>query len=107
MTKNSKFHIKIGDSVKVIAGNQKGFVGTVNSIIKKKSILFIDGIVPRIKYSKNPQGGEQKKTELQVPIHISNVMLWDKESNLASRVTYKTVDGKKQRYFLKSGNVVT
>ena len=106
MTKNSKFHIKVGDFVQVIAGNQKGFVGTVNSILKKKSIVFIDGIVPRIKYSKNPQGGEQKKSELQIPIHISNVMLWDKENNSASRITYKTVDGKKQRHFVKSGKTV-
>ena len=107
MTNNSKLHIKIGDSVKVIAGNQKGFVGTVNSIVKKKSIVFIEGIVPRIKYSKNPQGGEQKKSELQIPIHISNVMLWDKENNSASRISYKIIDGKKQRHFVKSGNVVT
>ena len=106
MTKNSNIHIKIGDTVQVIAGNQKGFIGTVNSIIRKKSIVFIDGIVPRIKYSKNPQGGEQKKSELQVPIHISNVMLWDKENNSASRISYKTVDGKKQRHFVKSGKAV-
>ena len=107
MTNNSKLHIKIGDSVKVIAGNQKGFVGIVNSIVKKKSIVFIEGIVPRIKYSKNPQGGEQKKSELQIPIHISNVMLWDKENNSASLISYKIIDGKKQRHFVKSGNVVT
>jgi large subunit ribosomal protein L24 len=106
MTKNSKMHIKIGDSVQVIAGNQKGFVGTVNSIMKKKSIVFIDGIVPRIKYSKNPQGGEQKKSELQVPIHISNIMLWDNELNKPSRIGHKLVDTKKQRYFKKSGNIV-
>ena len=107
MTQNSNIHIKIGDTVQVIAGNQKCFIGTVNSIIKKKSLVFIDGIVPRIKYSKNPQGGEQKKAELQIPIHISNVMLWDKENNCASRINYKTVDGKKQRYFIKSGKVLS
>ena len=58
MTNNSKLHIKIGDSVKVIAGNQKGFVGIVNSIVKKKSIVFIEGIVPRIKYSKPTRRGK-------------------------------------------------
>ena len=40
MTKNSKMHIKIGDSVQVIAGNQKGFVGTVNSIMKKNRLYL-------------------------------------------------------------------
>ena len=43
--------------------------------------MFIDGILPRVKYIKNPQGGEQKRVELQVPIHISNIMLWDNELN--------------------------
>ena len=40
MTNNSKLHIKISDSVKVIAGNQKGFVGIVNSIVKKKYSIY-------------------------------------------------------------------
>ena len=105
--KKFKSHIKIGDTVKVIAGNQKGFIGVVNSIMKKKSIVFIDGILPRIKYSKNPQGGEQKKSELQIPIHISNVMLWDKEITMRSRINYKKIDGKKQRCFVKSGKVLS
>ena len=38
--KNSKMHIKIGDTVKVITGNQKGFIGVVNSIMKK-NLLFL------------------------------------------------------------------
>jgi large subunit ribosomal protein L24 len=106
MTNQMKSHIKIGDKVQVIAGNQKGFIGVVNSILKKKSIVFIDGILPRIKYIKNPQGGEQKRVELQVPIHISNIMLWDNELNKPSRIGHKLVDTKKQRYFKKSGNIV-
>ena len=104
MIKNSKMHIKIGDSVKVIAGNQKGFIGTINTINRKKAVVFIDGILPRIKYSKNSQSGEQKKCELPIPIHISNVMLWDKENNSASRIKYKTINAEKQRLFVKSGN---
>ena len=105
MTKNSKMHIKIGDSVQVIAGNQKGFVGTVNSIMKKKSIVFIDGIVPRIKYSKNPQGGEQKKSELQVPIHISNVMfVHNGETTKIGRK--KDENNKLVRFARKTGEVI-
>jgi len=54
-------HIKIGDKVKVITGANKGTIGTINSIIFKKSIVFIEEIVPRIKYIKNTQGEESKK----------------------------------------------
>jgi large subunit ribosomal protein L24 len=48
-------HIKIGDKVKVISGKQKGFIGIINTLITKKSIVFLDGITPIIKYKKSPQ----------------------------------------------------
>ena len=105
MTKNSKMHIKIGDSVQVIAGNQKGFVGTVNSIMKKNRLYLLMELYHALNIQKPPRR-RTEKSELQVPIHISNVMLWDKENNSASRISYKTVDGKKQRHFVKSGKAV-
>lgn len=107
MNKNLKSHVKIGDTVQVIAGNQKGFIGTIKSIMRKKSLVFIEGITPRIKYIKNPQGEEQQKVDLEIPIHISNVMLWDNEKNLRSRIGYKTEGTTKQRYLKKSGNVIS
>jgi ribosomal protein L24 len=33
-------------------------------------------------------------------------MLWDKENNKSGRIGYKIVDGKKVRYFKKSGNII-
>lgn len=106
MKKKISSHVKIGDKVKVISGNQKGFIGVIASLITKKSVVILDGIVPRIKFVKNPQGEEAKKVEIQIPIHTSNVMLWDKEANIASKVGYKMVNEKKVRYFKKSGNIV-
>jgi ribosomal protein L24 len=44
--------------------------------------------------------------ELQIPIHISNVMLWDKEANLSSKIGYKLINNEKKRYFKKSGNIL-
>ena len=101
-----KSHVKIGDKVKVISGKQKGFIGIITSIITKDSIVFLEGITPRIKFRKNPQGQESIKSEIQIPIHSSNVMLWDKEKNIASKIGYKIVNDKKVRYFKKSGNIV-
>jgi large subunit ribosomal protein L24 len=100
-------HIKIGDKVKVITGANKGTIGTINSIIFKKSIVFIEEIVPRIKYIKNTQGEESKKIEIKTPIHISNVMIWDSETNKASKIGYKIVENKKYRYFKKSGKIIS
>ena len=99
-------HVKIGDKVKVIAGNQKGFIGVITALITKKSLVVLDGITPRVRFVKNPQGGDSQKIEVQVPIHSSNVMLLDKEANTASKIGYKTVNEKKVRYFKKSGNIV-
>jgi large subunit ribosomal protein L24 len=107
MKQQTQNHVKIGDKVKVISGNQKGIIGTINSIIKKKSIVYIEGILPRLKSLKNPKEGESKKVELQIPIHISNIMLWDKEENLASRIGYKIIGNIKKRYFKKSGNILS
>ncbi len=106
MKKQIRNHLKIGDKVKVLTGNNKGFIGKVGSVNSKDSTITIEGIIPRIKYIKDRQSGETKKLELQLAIHSSNVMLWDVTANTASRIGYKLVEGKKVRYFKKSGNLV-
>jgi large subunit ribosomal protein L24 len=106
MKKQIRNHLKIGDKVKVLTGNNKGFIGKVGSVNSKDSTITIEGIIPRIKYIKDRQSGETKKLELQLAIHSSNVMLWDAAANTASRIGYKLVEGKKVRYFKKSGNLV-
>ena len=106
MKTNKKLHVKVGDKIKVMSGNQKGLIGVITTVNQKNLMATIDGIVPRIKYVKNPQGGEARKMEVPIGIHISNLMLWDNEQNLSSRIGYKIVDDKKQRYFKKSGNLV-
>lgn len=102
----SRSHVKIGDRVKVISGNQKGFLGTVLTISKQKSLVTLDGLPGRIKLTKSPQSKEAKRVEIPAFIHVSNVMLWDKQSTKVSRIGYKFLDGLKIRYFKKSGNIV-
>jgi large subunit ribosomal protein L24 len=104
--KVSKNHIKIGDKIKVIAGDQKGFLGNVLSISKKDSSVILDGLLPRVRFMKNSQGGDPKKVEIPLSIHVSNVMLWDKEANKADRIGMKEIDGQKKRYFKKSGHIL-
>jgi large subunit ribosomal protein L24 len=119
MIKKIKNHIKKGDQVKIISGEQKGFLGKIEKILTKKSSVILEGILPRIKFVKNSkttnQQQESKKIELPILIHISNVMLWDKEKNQVSRIGYKIenknitnqkIKTKKERYFKKSGSQV-
>lgn len=99
-------HVKIGDKVKVISGDQKGFVGTILRVEKTRSVVAIDGIPYRTKVRKTPQKKETETVELATWIHLSNVMLWDIQTTQASRIGYKTMEGKKKRYFRKSGNIL-
>jgi large subunit ribosomal protein L24 len=104
-------HIKKGDQVKVMTGEQKGFLGIISSVIIKKSSVILEGISPRIKYVKSSTPNQEaQKVEVPILIHVSNVMLWDKEKNQASRIGYKMDNATKQakkRYFKKSGNFVS
>lgn len=68
--------------------------------------MTIEGTLPRVKYVKSNQGGEATKKEIPILFHISNVMLWDKDANVASKIGYKEVENQKKRYFKKSGNLV-
>jgi large subunit ribosomal protein L24 len=114
--KNIKSHIKIGDRVKVISGDHKGVLGTISSVVKKKSLVTIEGITPRVKYLAKQNGDDAnsiKSKEIQYFIHVSNIMLWDKSINNSSRIGYKFVSNinetqqlKKFRYFKKSGTII-
>ena len=97
---------KSGDTVKIITGSKKGLIGKIKTILFKKSLVFLDGILPRVKFTKKTQNAEGKRIELEIPIHLSNVMLWDNESKVASRIGFKFIENKKVRYFNKSGNLV-
>lgn len=71
---NVKFKIKKGDSVRVIAGSDKGKDGKVLQVLPKKSQVIVEGcrvVKKAIKPTDdNPKGGFETKT---LPIHISNV----------------------------------
>ena len=86
-----KFKLKSGDTVKVIAGDNKGSEGKVLQIIKDKDRVVVEGVNLVSKHTKpsaqNPQGGIVKK---EASLHISNVMLV--EDGVAVRVGYN-VDG--------------
>lgn len=46
-------------------------------------------------------------SQIEAPIHSSNVMLYSKEQNVASRVGHKMLDdGKRVRYLIKTGEII-
>lgn len=105
----AKFHIRKGDTVKIIAGNDNGKTGKVLEVITSKYRAIVEGANMVTKHVKpsatNPEGGIQ---ETEASIHISNLMVVDPSSGDATRVgRKKNDDGKLQRYSKKSGEFIT
>lgn len=106
--KQPKLHIRKGDTVKVIAGNDKGKTGKVLEVIPAKSRAVVEGVRIVTKHEKpsagKPEGGI-KKTEGS--IHISNLMLIDPASGNPTRVGRKLNENNKlQRYAKKTGEFI-
>lgn len=103
-----KFHIKKGDTVKVLSGNSKGKTGAVLEVLPNKYRAIVEGLNMVTKHTKpsaeNPEGGIKK---MEASIHMSNLMLVDPASGEATRVGRKLDDnGKLQRYSKKTGEVI-
>ena len=97
--------IRKGDEVIVLAGRDKGKRGTV-ALRKDESYLVVDGINMVKKHVKpNPMKGEQGGiVEKAMPIHQSNVAIFNAETGKGDRVGIKTLeDGSKVRVFKSSG----
>ncbi len=103
-----KMHIKKGDTVIVLTGEDKGKTGKVLQVLKEKEQAIIEGVRIVTKSAKpsakNPQGGFIK---MEAPIHISNISLIDPKSGKPTRISIKkTDDGKKVRIAKKSGEEI-
>jgi len=101
-------HIRTGDTVKVLAGDDKGKTGKVLSVNLEKRRAIVEGLNMVTKHIKptatNPQGGIEKK---EAGIHISNLMLVDPKSGEATRTGRKAGEnGKLVRYSKKTGEVI-
>lgn len=104
----SKLHIKKGDSVQVIAGENKGDEGKVLEVFPLKNRAIVEGVNVVTKHVKpsaaNPQGGITKE---EAPIHISNLMVLDPKSGEPTRIGRRmNGEGKLERYSKNSGEVI-
>lgn len=100
--------IRKGDTVIVMAGNDKGKTGKVLEMQLTKGRLIAEGINISTKHEKpsagKPEGGI-KKTESS--IHVSNVMLVDPATGAPTRTGRKLNEkGKLQRYSKKTGEFI-
>ena len=103
----SKMHIKKGDTVYVLSGEDRGKQGRVLSVDATKNRAIVEGVnivskstKPTAKY---PQGGIVK---MEAPINISNLSLIDPKSGKPTRIALRREDGKVVRIAKKSGQEI-
>ena len=104
-----KFNIKKGDTVVVIAGDDKDLKKPrqVLEVVLDKGRVIVEGVNIITKHTKpsaqNTKGGLVKK---EASINISNVMLWDAKAGAGSKVKRTREEGKLVRTFKKSGEAI-
>ena len=99
--------LKKGDDVIVIAGKDLGRRGTVLNLVGER--VLVEGVNMAKKHTKgNPQAGVAGGIiEQAMPLHASNVMLFNPVTKKGDRIGFKTLeDGKKVRVFRSNGEVV-
>lgn len=99
-------HIREGDMVQVIAGNDRGRTGRVLRVIPKDDKVVVEGVNRRFRHVRpsqsNPQGG---RVEKEMPVHISNVQPLSPSTQQPTRVRFqRKADGSKVRLAVKGGD---
>ncbi len=90
--------IKVNDNVKVLSGEDKGKTGKVLKTLKAQNKVVVEGVNISKRHTKprttNDKGGI---FEIEMPIHVSNVKLVDKNEKSSKKETKKTVNKKEEK----------
>jgi len=101
--------IRKGDDVVVKVGKDSGKRGTVLRVLPEVDKLVVENVNIVKKHTKpNPQAGVPGGiVEKEMPIHTSNVMLYNPQTKKGDRVGFKILeDGRKVRVFKSNNEVV-
>ncbi|WP_303904230.1 50S ribosomal protein L24 [Thiohalomonas denitrificans] len=100
--------IKKGDEVVVNAGKDKGKRGTVLRVLANDKVV-VEGVNTVKKHQKgNPMAGQPGGIiEKEMPLHVSNVAIFNADSGKADRVGFRVLDdGRKVRFFKSNNEVI-
>lgn len=99
-------NIRKNDTVMVITGKDKGKKGKVLKAMPKENRVIVEGINIQTKHQKQKRNTKSEIKHQEGPIHVSNVMYFDKKAGAPTRIGYKFENGKKIRVSKKSGSVI-
>ncbi|MDA1193605.1 MAG: 50S ribosomal protein L24 [Planctomycetota bacterium] len=96
--------IREGDIVAVVSGDSRGKRGRVLRVLPDKNRVVVEGVNLVFKHlrksQQHPQGGRIRR---EAPVHVSNVMPIDPETNRPTRVKSADKDGRRIRVGVRSG----
>ena len=100
--------IRKGDEVVVIAGRDKGKRGSVMRVMPDGRLVVSDVNMVKRHTKPNPNRGVPGGiVEKEMPIHPSNIMLFNQQTSKGDRVAFRVLeDGRKVRYFKSTNEVV-
>ena len=108
MDKTRKLHVKVGDTVLVLTGKDKGKTGIVSRVNRKEGKLLVEGInMVKKAVRPNPMIGLQGGLiDMEAEIPASRVMLYSLSAEKPTRIKKQVNDGKKVRVCRHSGNAI-
>lgn len=99
--------VRKGDVVAVVSGDDRGKRGRVLRVFRAEGRVIVEGVNLVYKHlrrsQKNPQGGRIRR---EAPIHASNVMPIDTETNRPTRIRVRMDGAKRVRVSVQSGTVL-
>jgi large subunit ribosomal protein L24 len=100
--------IRVGDDVMVLAGKDRGKRGRVLKVLAQERVVVENVNIAKKHQKGNPQQGVPGGIiDKEMPMHISNVGLYNPRRAGADRIGFKRLeDGRKVRFFKSDGEVV-
>ncbi len=93
-----------GDTIKIIAGKDKGKTGKVLKVLIKKNKVLVDGLNLYKKHVRPKNQGEKGEVvSVPRPMDVSNAMIVCPSCSMAVKVGYRFDSGKKARICRKCG----
>ena len=105
--------IRRDDTVRIIAGKDRGKTGRVKSVDPERQRVYVEGanIIKRHMKPRTLRDTQRAQemggiVEMEGPIHVSNVMLIDPDSGQPTRVSVKREGGRRVRVAKRSGKEI-
>lgn len=98
---------KVGDSVTITAGKDKGKKGEIAKVLPSKERVVVTGVNLYTRHFKPQQGQAGQKVRKERPLPTANVAILN-DQDKADRIGYRIMpDGKKERFYKKTGKTIS